>query len=108
TLSATQSCLNKAGYKTAVVANRFFTTGQNLRVKLSNAVPLLNPNAPTGTVLDNTFVFLVFTKDTAEAIATEDRAVSLALRSLTNSGLLVTRASLQAGMQVTQNVFYHC
>ena len=106
TLKATQACLEKAGYQTAVVQNRYFG-GTNLRVKINSAPQLLNPNQPTGTVQPNTFVFVVFAKNAGGALAVENTAIDLAMKSLSNSGLLITRAGARAGMQVTRNVFYY-
>jgi hypothetical protein len=108
TLSATKSCLEKAGYTATKVANRYLPgAGGNLRVKVSNSVALLNPTAPTGTVRPNTYVYIVFAKDEAAAVKTENKADRLALASLSNSGLLMTRAGAKAGMQVTGNAFYY-
>jgi hypothetical protein len=107
TLSATRSCLDKAGYQTVAVKNSSLPgTGGNLRVKFSKQVALLNPNAPRGGT-QGAYVFLVFGKDPAEALSTEKKAVALAVKSVTASFGAITPAAVRAGVGLTKNVFYY-
>ena len=108
TLSATQSCLTKAGYQTAVVKNSYLPgSGGDLRVRLTSGKPqLLQPNAPSGRV-ETGYVFIVFGKDGAEALTVENKALALAVRSFQSQGILLTRAAAKAGVQATDNVFYY-
>ena len=76
-------------------------------MRLNNAVGLLNPNAPAGTVAPDTYVFLVFDRDSAAANATERKALRLAIQSLRANGLLISAAAARQGMGLTKNVFYY-
>lgn len=108
TLPATRACLLRAGYQARALANRSLPgAGGNLLVRLRSGEPLLTPNAPEGTVLPNEYVFLVFDKDAAAAVATEKKAVSLTIRTLNVNGEAVTRAYVEAGVGLEKNVFYY-
>ena len=109
TLTATRSCLVKAGFQTAALKNRFLPgTGGNLRVRLTTGgnAPL-DPNAPRGGISPDEYVFLVFERDPAAALATEARAVSLAVRSVEAGGRSITRRAVLDGVALTKNVFYY-
>jgi hypothetical protein len=107
TLSATRSCLDKAGYATAVVKDQFLPgSGGNLRVHVTKVEPLLNPtqrggNAETG------YVFIVFGKDPAAAVKTQNKALSLAVQSFQHEQVLMTRAALKKGVGLSKNVFFY-
>jgi len=108
TLSATRSCLTKAGFQTSVLKNSYLPgTGGNLRVRLTNTVHLLDPTAPSGGGAQDEYVFLVFAKDVPAALATEKKAVALALQSFQSRGLLMTSAAVKKGVAVSENVFYY-
>jgi len=109
TLSATQSCLRKNGFQASVVTDFSLPgTGGNLRVRLTDVgQALLAPNTPPGAPSPDEFVFLVFDKTAAAALATEKRAMTLAFQSLRADGLQMTRAQLRAGVGLTDNVFYY-
>ncbi|MBV8079761.1 MAG: hypothetical protein JO186_05220 [Actinobacteria bacterium] len=108
TLHATQSCLEKKGYDTAVLTNQSLPGSRgNLRIRVNKGIPLLNPVTANGSVLPDTWVYIVFGRDRAEAVRTESKAVRLAIQSLNARGLLATPATVRAGVQVTKNVFYY-
>ena len=109
TLAATRSCLEKAGFQTTALKNRFLPgSGGNLRVRLtSSGNAPLDPNAPRGGIAPDEYVFLVFAKDPAAALTTEARAVSLAVHSVEAGGSSITRRAVQDGVAVTKNVFYY-
>lgn len=108
TLSATQSCMKKAGYQTSVVKDPYLPgAGGNLRVQLSTSVKLLTPAALRGGGPNADFVFLVFDKDPATALKTENKAVTLAVQSFEHQAVLLTRAGARAGVGLTKNVFYY-
>jgi hypothetical protein len=110
TLTATQACLRKAGFETAVVQNFYLAgKGGNLRVKLASTKPqLLNPNAPRGGAPSGSGdVFLVFGRDSAAARATQRKGLTLASESLSENGLSLTRAAIEKSMGVSGNVFYY-
>jgi hypothetical protein len=108
TLSSTKACLQKAGFGAVAVGNDELPgAGGNLRVKLTNKVGLLNPSAPSGGGPENEYVFLVFAKDPAAALATERKALDLALQSFHSRGLLMTRSAAKQGVGLTKNVFYY-
>ena len=107
-LSSTRACLQKAGFGAVAVGNDELPgAGGNLRVKLTNKIGLLDPNAPSGGGPENEYVFLVFAKDPAAALATERKALDLALQSFHSRGLLMTRAAAKQGVGLTKNVFYY-
>ena len=108
TLAATETCLKKAGYETIKVTNSYLPgTEGNLRVKLSNQVHLLSPSSPTGGGPDQEYVFLIFQKDPATALVTENKAVTLAVQSTEHYAVMMTRAAAKAGVGLTKNVFYY-
>ncbi len=109
TLSATQTCLEKAGYHTAVVKNTTLpSSGGNLRVQIGKTGSgLLDPAQPKGGVPPHTYVFLIFAKDPAAALATERRAVRIAVQALRTRGLTVTPAALRNDVGVAKNVFFY-
>jgi hypothetical protein len=108
TLSATQGCLKKAGYTAAPLPNSLLTGSRgNLRVRLSNAEPILTPNAPPGSVVPHEWVFLVFQDSHAAALQTEQKAVALTIRSLNAEGEVVTPAFIERGVGLAENVFYY-
>jgi hypothetical protein len=107
TLKATRSCLDKDGYRTAVLANRYLPgTEGNLRVRLIKGGQLLNPGGLKG-VQSTNYVFLVFDKDAASAAKTREKAVSLAVASLRSQSVLMTPAAVRRGVGLTKNVFYY-
>lgn len=108
TLSATQSCLKKAGYQVVKVTNSYLPGSQgNLRARLTNTVHLLSPSSPTGRGPEQEYVFLVFQKDPAAALVTENKAVTLAVQSTEHYAVMMTRAAAKAGVGLTKNVFYY-
>lgn len=107
-LSATRSCMDKAGYQTATVKNSYLPgSGGNLRAQLSKRDHLLSPNTPTGSAPNDDYVFLVFDKTPAEALTTQEKAVTLAIQSFEHQSVLLTRAAARAGVGLTKNVFYY-
>ncbi len=108
TLSATASCMQKAGYQTTKVTNPYLPgSAGNLRVQLSKIDHLLNPTTPTGAAPNDDFVFLVFDKDATGALATENKAITLAVRSFEHQSALLSRAAAKAGVAVAKNVFFY-
>jgi hypothetical protein len=108
TLAATQGCMQHAGYLARPLANHSLPgSGGNLLVRLRDVKPLLTPSAPQGAVIPNEYVFLVFDKDAASAVATENKAVTLTIRTLNVSGEAVTRAYVEAGVGLAKNVFFY-
>lgn len=108
TLSATKACLTKAGFGTAALANTFLPgAGGNLRVRLSNVIPVLRPDAPRGTVIPNQYVFLVFQKSSSDAVKTEKKAIAVAIKNLNAEGLIVTSAYVKKGVELMKNVFIY-
>jgi hypothetical protein len=108
TLSATESCMQKAGYQTTTVKNPYLPgSAGNLRVQLSKIDHLLNPTAATGGAPNDDFVFLVFDKDTTGALATENKAVTLAVQSFEHQSVLLTRTAAKAGVALAKNVFFY-
>jgi hypothetical protein len=109
-LSATRLCLKKAGLPTSVVTNSFLpSAGGDLRARLTNAGPsLLAPaNLRGGPPPNQQYVFLIFGRDAAAALATKKKALALALRSLRADGLLMTRAAVEDSVGLAENVFYY-
>jgi hypothetical protein len=108
-LSATQTCLEKAGYRTAVVKNTTLpSAGGNLRVQIAKTgSELLDPAQKKGGIPPNTYVFLVFAKDPAAALATERRAVQVAVQALKVRGLTITPAAVRRDVGVAKNVFFY-
>jgi hypothetical protein len=108
TLAATQACMKKAGYQTTPVKNPYLPgSAGNLRVQLSNPTALLNPSALRGGDSSDQYVFLVFDKNIAGGLATEQKAVTLAVQSTEHFAVLMTRAAAKAGVGLTKNVFYY-
>ena len=108
TLSATQSCMQHAGYQAQSVANPALPgSAGNLRVKLRNVQSVLEPTAPRGGVIPHVYVFLVFEKDAPSALAAENKAVDLAIKSLAGLGEGATRAYVRSGVGLQKNVFYY-
>lgn len=109
TLSATQSCLKKAGYPTSVVSNQYLPgAGGNLRAHVANLEPgVLNPDRPAASTAGKGYVFLVFAKDPAGAVAIQDKALKLAMQSFEHQAVLMSRATLKKGVGLTKNVFYY-
>lgn len=108
-LSATKACLNKAGLQTAAVSNDNFpaATG-NLRVQIRKpGQTLLDPQQLRSGIPPNEYVFLVFSKTPAAALATEQKAVNVAFQSLRVRGMLITRAALRNDVGLDRNVFYY-
>lgn len=108
-LAATRACLRKAGLQTSAVSNIYLPgSGGNLRVRLTNAGPaLLDPNAPTGSISPDQYVFLVFDATPAAAAAAERKALDLAQRALRSHGILMSDAAVDQSLGVTRNVFYY-
>ena len=109
-LSSTQSCFQKAGLKATTTTNRYLPGAVGyLQVEFKSAKDaLLDPAANLqGRGPQNQDVFLVFQKDAPGALATEDKAVKLALRSLRSQGTSMTREAVIAGVGLTKNVFYY-
>src|SRR5262249_30675172 len=108
TLAATKSCLEKEGYRADALANSSLPgSGGSLRVRVSAAVPPLEPNAPRGTVIPNQYVFLVFEGSSAQALTTENKAITLTLRTLLDQGISATRAYVKRGVGLARNVFFY-
>jgi len=108
TLAATKSCLEKAGYRADTLANSSLPgSGGNLRVQVSTAVPPLEPNAPRGTVVPDQYVFLVFEGSPAEALTTENKAITLTRRTLFDQGISATRGYVKRGVGLARNVFFY-
>jgi hypothetical protein len=109
TLSATQTCLEKAGYHTAVVKNTTLpSSGGNLRVQIGKTgSELLDPGQRKGGIPPDTYVFLIFAKDPAAALATERRAVRISVQALKTRGLTVTPAAIRNDVGVANNVFFY-
>ncbi len=109
TLSATQACLKKARFQATVAANRFLPgSAGNLRVQLTNSAnTLLAPSNLSGGESTDEFVFLVFDKNAAQALATQEKAVTLAVQSTEHQSILMTRSAARAGVGLTKNVFYY-
>lgn len=107
-LSATQSCMNKSGYQTATLKNQYLPGSEgNLRVQLSKRDHLLTPNTPTGSAPNDDYVFLVFDKSPAGAVATQEKAVTLAIQSFEHQSVLLSRAGARAGVALAKNVFFY-
>jgi hypothetical protein len=109
TLSATQTCLKKAGFGPTAVANPYLPgSAGNLRVQLTNSSnTLLAPSNLSGGGSTDEYVFLVFDKTATEALATQEKAVTLAVQSTEHQAVLMTRAAARAGVGLTKNVFYY-
>jgi hypothetical protein len=109
TLPATKSCLEKAGYPAAEVSNQYFSGASgNLRVHVTNLQPgVLNPSRPTTSTVAPGYVFLVFAKDPAGAVAIENKALKLAMQSFEHQSEVMSRAALERGIGLTKNVFYY-
>ncbi len=108
TLAATRACLDRDGFKAVALTNRSLPgSGGNLRVQLRSVQSPLSPTALRGSVAPNEFVFLVFDKDSGSALATEDRAITLTVRTLEAQGEQLTRAYVRAGVGLSKNVFYY-
>jgi hypothetical protein len=107
-LSSTKDCLEGKGYTTAELKNQYLPgTEGNLRVHLAKKGPkLLTPGRPTGRLAD-AYVFLVFDKDHAAAVQTQDKALALAVESLREGGVQSTKAIVKKGVGLTKNVFYY-
>jgi hypothetical protein len=106
-LSATRSCLDKAGYPTAVVKNQYLPGSEgNLRVHVTRTEAVLNPAQSSGNASPG-YVFLVFGKDAAAALRTENKALTLAMQSFQHDQELMTRAALKKGVGLNKNVFFY-
>jgi hypothetical protein len=107
-LASTKACFTKGGFVAQELANRYLPgTGGNLRVRISrNEHRVLAPGGVKGLVARD-YVFLVFQKDPAAALATQEKAVTLAVKSLASQSVLITRAAVRRGVGVTKNVFYY-
>jgi hypothetical protein len=108
TLAATKSCFTKGGFLAQELANRYLPgTGGNLRVRISrNEHRLLAPGGVKGLVARD-YVFLVFQKDPAAALKTQEKAVTLAVKSLASQSVLITPAAVRRGVGLTKNVFFY-
>ena len=107
-LSATQACMRHAGYAAVALANTSLPgAAGNLRVQIATTEPALAPNALRGTVIPNQFVFLVFGKDEASALVTENKAITITIRTLNDQGEQLTRAYVRSGVGLSKNVFYY-
>jgi hypothetical protein len=107
-LAPTKACFTKGGFVAQELANRYLPgTGGNLRVRISrNEHRVLAPGGVKGLVARD-YVFLVFQKDPAAALATQEKAVTLAVKSLASQSVLITRAAVRRGVGVTKNVFFY-
>jgi hypothetical protein len=108
TLSPTKACFTKGGFLAQDLANRYLPgTGGNLRVRISrNEHRVIAPGGVKGLVARD-YVFLVFQKDPAAALQTQEKAVTLAVKSLASQSVLITRAAVRRGVGVTKNVFFY-
>jgi hypothetical protein len=109
TLAATQACLEKRGYHTAIVQNATLPSpGGNLRVQIAKTGnALLDPAQAKGGVPPNTYVFLVFAKDPAAALAIENKAVRVSVQSLKVRGLSISPAAVRKDVGIAGNVFFY-
>jgi hypothetical protein len=110
TIDKTRPCFEKAGLKATLTHNRYLPGAVGyLQVEFESAKnALLDPAANLqGRGPQNQDVFLVFEQDPAGALADENKAVRLAIRSLRSQGSLITRAAVVAGVGLTKNVFYY-
>ena len=100
--------MQRAGYQVRALANDYLPgSAGNLRVRVRNVEPLLSPAAVRGTVIPNEYVFLVFDKDSSSALATENTAIGLTIKTLNTSGEEVSRAYVRHGVGLAKNVFYY-
>ena len=94
-LSRTESCFKSDGYEAVPVASTLLPgAGGNLRIALG-------PN------FGDEYVFMIFGGSHSDAVATEDKAVNLALKAFAKRRLLYTRADVLAGVDINRNVFYY-
>jgi hypothetical protein len=108
TLAATKACFVKGGFLAQELANRYLPgTGGNLRVRISrNEHRVIAPGGVKGLVARD-YVFLVFQKTPQAALATQEKAVTLAVKSLASQSVLITRAAVRRGVGLTKNVFFY-
>jgi hypothetical protein len=108
TLAATKACFTKGGFPAQELANRYLPgTGGNLRVRISrNEHRVIAPGGVKGLVARD-YVFLVFQKDPAAALETQEKAVTLAVKSLASQSVLITRTAVRRGVGLTKNVFFY-
>jgi hypothetical protein len=107
TLPATRTCLDKAGLETSVIKDPYLPgSGGNLRVHVTKAEPLLDPGQRSGNA-ETGYVFVVFDKDPAAALETQEKALDLAEKSFQHEQVLMTRAALKKGVALNRNVFYY-
>lgn len=94
-LARTEACFKSKGYQAEPVASRVLPgAGGNLRIALG-------PN------FGYEYVFMVFDGSHGDAVATENKAVDLALNAFQKRRLLYTRAEVLAGVDISRNVFYY-
>jgi hypothetical protein len=94
-LSRTETCLKGKGYQAVALANQLLPgAGGNLRLALG-------PN------FGDEYVFMVFAGNHGDALATENKAVDLALKAFQKRNLIYTRAEILAGVVISRNVFYY-
>jgi hypothetical protein len=67
---------------------------------------VLAPGGVKGLVARD-YVFLVFQKNPAAALKTQEKAVTLAVKSLASQSVLITPAAVRRGVGVTKNVFFY-
>jgi hypothetical protein len=108
TLAATKTCFTKGGFPAQELANRYLPgAGGNLRVRISrNEHRVIAPGGVKGLVARD-YVFLVFQKDPAAALETQEKAVTLAVKSLASQSVLITRTAVRRGVGLTKNVFFY-
>lgn len=108
TLAPTEACFTKGGFLAQELANRYLPgTGGNLRVRISrNEHRVLAPGGVKGLVARD-YVFLVFQKDPTAALKTQEKAVTLAVKSLASQSVLITPAAVRRGVGLTKNVFFY-
>jgi hypothetical protein len=94
-LKSTEACFNGKGLKAVPLANRYLPgSGGNLRVALGKNYGYL-------------YVYMVFDHSHTDAVATETKAVNLALASFKKKNLVMSRADVLAGVELNRNVFYY-
>ena len=94
-LARTEACFKSKGFDAKPLANHFLPgAGGNLRIALG-------PN------YGYQYVFMVFGRNSGDAMANENKAVELALKSFKAKNLIMSRADVLAGVEVNRNVFYY-
>lgn len=95
TLARTAACFKGESLSAVPLANKYLPgSGGNLRVKL-------------GKNFGYEYLFIVFDGSHTAAVATENAAADLAMKSFAKKRLVMSRADVLAGVRVSRNVFYY-